>query len=186
MTKNLKLSLGICLLLIGVYLINSKNQQKFITKSLNLIKIQPNEINRFIIQNKQNMIEISRQDTGWTISGNDSLIVKDRSIDNFLNKVLNVKKNTLVTTQKGKWDTYSIDDSSGTHLALIDKNGDTREYFVFGQSKTDYSRNYVRDDKSDNVYLTNESVIFYLRANDTYWGEKPKNIVPQDSTITVK
>ena len=67
-----------------------------------------------------------------------------------------------------------MDDSSGTHLALIDLDGNTIEYAVFGRSKSDYARNYVRTHKDPQVYLTNESILHYLSTLPTYWGEVPK------------
>jgi hypothetical protein len=186
MTKNLKIALGILGLLVIVYLINMQGQSQYTSKATELITINAEDIDRFLIQNKDDAIEIARQDSGWVISGNDTLVVKERSIDSFLNKVLAVKKGSLVTTKTEKWATYSVDDSTGTHLALLDKEGNTQAYYVFGRSVSDYGRNYVRTHIDPHVYLTDESVIYYLRAQPTYWGEKPKVEVPAaDSTSAI-
>ena len=80
-------------------------------------------------------------------------------------------------------DKFAISDSLGTHLALINSQNETIAYYVFGRSNTDYSRSYVRIGNNPNVYLTDESVIYFLRVQPTYWGEKPKVEVPAaDST----
>ena len=144
-------------------------------------------MNRFLIQNKTDAIELSRQDSVWVISGNDTLVIKSQSIDNFFDKVLLVEIGTLVSKNPEKWSKYSVDDSTGTHLALIDVEGNTIEYAVFGRSKSDYARNYVRTHKDPQVHLTNTNILHYLSTSLTYWGEAPKpepEAPPMEDIIT--
>jgi hypothetical protein len=174
MTKNLKIALISLVLLAGVYFLNQRGQSQYSSHSSQLFSVKAEDVSRFLIQNKTDAIEISRQDSVWVISGNDTLEVKQRSIDNFLDKVLLVETGTLVSKNPDKWPKYSVDDSTGTHLALIDTDGNTMEYAVFGRSKSDYARNYVRTHKDPRVYLTNASILRFLSTSPTYWGEMPK------------
>ena len=174
MTKNLKIALISLAILVGAYLLNQRVQSQYNSQSSLLFSVNFDEVNRFLIQNKMDAIELSRQDSIWTISGNDTLVVKPQSIDNFLDKVLLVETGTLVSKNPAKWSKYSVDDSTGTHLALIDSDGSTIEYAVFGRSKSDYARNYVRTHKDPQVYLTNISILHFLSTSPTYWGEVPK------------
>jgi hypothetical protein len=174
MTKNLKISLILLALLVGLYFLTERGQLQYKTQSSQLFILEVDDVHRFLIQNKTNAIELSRQDSSWVISGNDTLVVKSQSIDNFLDKVLLIESGTRVSKNPEKWSKYSVDDSSGTHLALIDLDGNTIEYAVFGRSKSDYARNYVRTHKDPQVYLTNESILHYLSTLSTYWGEVPK------------
>ncbi|MBC8312134.1 MAG: DUF4340 domain-containing protein [Candidatus Marinimicrobia bacterium] len=174
MTKNLKISLILLVVLIGIYVVSQRGQSQYSSQSSSLFSVNTDEVNRFLIQNKTDAIELSRQDSTWVISGNDTLVVKSQSIDNFLDKVLLVETGTLVSKNPEKWSKYSVDDSTGTHLALIDADGNTKEYAVFGRSSSDYARNYVRTHKDPQVYLTNESILHYLSTSPTYWGEVPK------------
>ena len=166
---------------------NQRGQQQYLTKSSNVFNASVKDVHRFIIQNQSDAIEISLKDTTWEISGNDTLNIKQRSINNFLDKVLPVMKGTLVSKNPEKWIKYSIDDSTGTHLALLDDNGNTIEYAVFGRSKSDFSRNYVRVKDDSHVYLTNESVLHFLNTTPTYWGEvpKPELLTPPLSDTTI-
>ena len=82
--------------------------------------------------------------------------------------------------KEANWINYSVDDSTGTHLALIDASDNTVGYFIFGRSKTDWAHNFVRvrsDNESKdvlkNVYETSESIIHHLNTSVTYWGENP-------------
>jgi hypothetical protein len=174
MTKNLKIALISLAILVGIYLLIQRGQLQYSSHSSQLFKVEVDDVNRFLIQNKTDAIELSRQDSVWVISGNDTLMVKSQSIDNFFDKVLLVKIGTLVSKNPEKWSKYSVDDSTGTHLALIDAEGNTMEYAVFGRSKSDYARNYVRTHKDPQVHLTNTSILHYLSTSPTYWGEAPK------------
>jgi hypothetical protein len=174
MTKNLKIALISLAILVGVYLLIQRGQLQYSSQSAQLFNVKTDDLDRFLIQNKADAIELSRQDSLWVISGNDTLVIKSQSIDNFLDKVLFVETGTLVSKNPGKWSKYSVDDSTGTHLALIDAEGNTMEYAVFGRSKSDYARNYVRTHKDPQVYLTNSSILHYLSTSPTYWGETPK------------
>ena len=125
-------------------------------------------------------LELVKSDSTWIISGNDTLIVKEHSISQFFDKVLNLKLETLMTTKQEKWETYNISDSLGTHLALVGWNDETVGYYVFGRSNSDYARCYVRTDQSSDVYLTNENIVYSLQTSPTYWGEKPVENIPEE------
>ena len=48
---------------------------------------------------------------------------------------------------------------------------------IFGRSKSDYSRSYVRVGDNPKVYLADQNVTYMLSTLETYWGEKPKEEV---------
>ena len=174
MTKGLKISLIILISLIGIYLLNIKSQSKLESSATAIFTGDEKIISKFLIQKGEEAIELSQHDTTWEISGNDTLIVKSRSIDNLFNKVLKVTRGTIISENTNKYNKYSVDDSTGTHLAIIDANGETMVYYIFGRSKSDYSRSYVRIGSDPKVYLADENVIYMLSTKETYWGEKPK------------
>ena len=124
-------------------------------------------------------------DTIWKISGNDTLEIKPQSMDNLFEKVLKVNKSTIISENPEKYSKYSIDDSTGTHLAVIDFNGETVGYYIFGRSKSDYSRSYVRIGDDPNVYLADQNVTFMLNTRETYWGEKLKEEIPPPLPVDI-
>ena len=178
MTKNLQIALIILVAIIGVYLLNMKSQSKFESTSEAIFTDDPEDIFKFLIQQGEDAIELARVDTMWKISGNDTLEVKSRSMDNPFDKVLMVNHGTIISENPTKYSKYSIDDSTGTHLAVINSKGETVGYYVFGRSKSDYARSYVRVDDDPNVYLTDQNVSYMLSTRATYWGERPKEEVP--------
>ena len=179
MNNKLKIGIAALIILVGLFFINQNNQKSYTSQSTSLFSISENDIKKILIQANQEAIELIKVDTTWSISGNDTLVVKDRSISQFFDKVLNLKLETLMTTKQEKWETYNISDSLGTHLALVGWNDETVGYYVFGRSNSDYARCYVRTDQSSDVYLTNENIVYSLQTSPTYWGEKPVENIPE-------
>jgi hypothetical protein len=177
--NKLKIGIAALIILVGLFFINQNNQKSYTSQSTSLFSISENDIKKILIQANQEAVELIKVDTTWSISGNDTLVVKDRSISQFFDKVLNLKLETLMTTKQEKWETYNISDSLGTHLALVGWNDETVGYYVFGRSNSDYARCYVRTDQSSDVYLTNENIVYSLQTSPTYWGEKPVENIPE-------
>ena len=177
MTKNLKISLIILGVLIGLYLIDQNSQSKYKSTSKLIFSHDKDQINKFLIQNGNEAIELTKIDTAWTISGNDTLVMKSQSIDNLFDKVLESNTISIQSEKPEKYNLYSVDDSSGIHLAVIDQEGETIEYFIFGRSKSDYQRCNIRIGDDPKVYLLDQNVTYMLQTRETYWGEKPKESI---------
>ncbi len=174
MNKNLRNALILIGILIIVWFANSYFQNKYTTQSSEIFVGDPEDVHKVLIQLSGDAIELSKDADIWSISGIDTLIIRQNRIDNLLNSVLTVNRETMVSNNPDNWPKFSVDDSSGTHLALIDASGSTIAYYVFGRSKSDWSHNYVRIEDDTAVYLTNNNVINHLSTKATFWGEKPK------------
>ena len=177
MTNNFKIALIVLVLLIGVYLLNIRSQGKFESTSTAIFTDDPGKIFKVLIQQGEEAVELARVDTMWKITGNDTLETKVRSIENLFDKVLKINRGTIISENPDNYQKYSLDDSTGTHLAVINLKGETVGYYIFGRSKSDYSRSYVRIGDDPNVYLADQNVTYMLSTRDTYWGEKPKEEV---------
>ena len=192
MTKNFQIALSILVMLIGIFFFNKNSQSKLETVSEAIFVDDIEDIFKFLIQKGEEAIELARVDTMWRISGNDTLEIKSQSMDNLFDKVLKVNRGTIISENPDKYGKYSVDDSTGTHLAVIDSKGETVGYYVFGRSKSDYSRSYVRVGSDPKVYLADQNVTYMLQTRPTYWGEKPKEEVlpptdiPADTTTINK
>ncbi|MBC8174088.1 MAG: DUF4340 domain-containing protein [Candidatus Marinimicrobia bacterium] len=184
MTKNMKILLGVVVILIILFLINYMGQKKHTTQSENLFTCNPDDVFNIIIEEEGEKLEIVRIDTIWQIVGHDSLEIKRRQVDNFFTNVFTTKLQSIISRNPEKWAIYSVDDSTGTFLTLLNDTGDTLNRVIFGRSKSNYSRNYVRIGDDLNVYQTNSNVIHQLQTRPTYWGEKPKPPEPEEKVDT--
>ena len=179
MNKKLIISFSVLFLIIGVYFLNSSSQNNYLSTSEKLMNIQEKNIKKIVIQSGQEAIEIIKEDTIWTIAGNDTLKINEQTINRFFDITSKIEIQNIMTAKKEKWPKYNVDDSSGVHLALVDGEDKTMNYYVFGRSNSDYARCYVRTDQSSDVYLTNENIVYSLQTSPTYWGEKPVENIPE-------
>lgn len=179
MTKNLKyllIGLGV---LIALYVFNSIGQKNRIATSDIIFNASRDNISGFTIKKGPQSLRLELGD-GWTIAGYDSLEVKENVINNFLDRSLAVKRGSMVSNNPDKWPTFSVDEIQGTELSILDANGEEAGSAVFGASKSDFSRNYVRIGDDPNVYQTDISIIYQLQTNSTYWGQVPE---PPDTSV---
>ena len=170
----------VAVLLIGLFFVTTSKENAVFTKSDLIFSGDKNEITKIMIQKGEEAIQLNKLDTLWEIAGVDTLNIRQNRIDDLFEKVLEVKRTTVRSKKEANWINYSVDDSTGTHLALIDNNDNTIGYYIFGRSKTDWAHNFVRlknenesKDVLKSVYETSESIIHHLNTSATYWGEKP-------------
>ena len=173
MPKNLKIALILLIALTSIYFFSQKSQNQYNSKETSILNIDSSQIQSFTITSPVDQITISRTDSTWEILENDTLTINQNSIDSFLEKVINVKKSTLISRNKEKWNIYSVDDSSATYLSILDDKKQIIGDFYLGRSKTNYANNYIRTAESDNVYLTSENIFYFLTPVASYWGTKP-------------
>ena len=170
--KNVVLIVVLSLLIIIKVLNNRSNQ----TPSELIFKGDIEDVHKILLYKGNESVELVKENDQWVIFGNDSLMVRENRIDDFFNKVLNTKKETLVLDNKERWHVLSVDDSLGTHLELYNNNDKKVGYYVFGRSSKDWKHNYVRIGNKSNVYLTDQNIVNNLNPRATFWGEKPKPI----------
>lgn len=174
MTKQWRNILIAIVALVILFIINQRGQKDLTISLEDVFYVDKDNIFAFTITKGNEKIELTREDSLWTIMGHDSLVVKKRIMDNFLEQSLQVKRETLVSENPEKWSTYSVDDSTGTLLTLFDENGNEKGKAVFGMSKSEWSKNFIRRGSENGVYQTNKSIIHQLQTRPDYWGEKPK------------
>ena len=180
MNSPLRNILVVAVLLVGLFFITTSQENAVFTKSDTIFTGDKSEITKIMIQKGEDAIQLNKQDTLWHIMGVDTLVTRQNRIDDLFDKVLEVKRTTIRSKKEANWINYEVDDSTGTHLALVDNEDNTISYFIFGKSKSDWAHNFVRlrsenesKDVLKNVYETSESVIHFLNTTATYWGEKP-------------
>ena len=164
---------GILILLVILYIFNINKQNSYLSSTSQLFDIDKSQIKKILIQSKGDALEIEKIDTSWVISGHDSLNIKMDLLNSFFDRVLSLESETIMTKNENKWSTYNVDDSLGTHIAIIDYNDNPIGYYVFGKSNSDYMRCYVRKNKFPEVHLANNNVMYNLQVRPEYWGEKP-------------
>jgi len=173
MTKNIKISAAIFGVVVIFYFISQSGQKKYQAKSNDVFSIVMEEVYRFKVEKDSLFIYLQRQDTTWQIMGHDSLLIQTNRINDIENNILSVKRESVVSNNQSKWSSFNVDDSLGTKVTFYSFNDEVIGEAIFGRSKSDWQRSYVRLIGEDNVYMTNENVINRLQTRPTFWGKKP-------------
>ena len=173
MTRNMKILATILGVIVILYFISQSGQKKHQAQSNDVFSIVMEEVYRFDVQKDSLYIALQRKDTTWQITGNDSLLIQANRINDVENKVLTIKRESVVSKKPSKWKSFNVDDSLGTKITFYDFNDEVLGEAIFGRSKSDWQRSYVRFIGEDNVYMTNENVINSLQMRPTFWGKKP-------------
>ncbi len=171
---NLKYVLIALAVLIVLFFVSRMQQSGYSTQADAVFPANTQTIKTIELWTKDDTLTLEKQGEDWTLAGHDSLEIRPNKMDPFFERVLEVKKETMISRNPDNWAKYSIDDTSGTHIKLLDTNGSEMAYAVFGRSSRDWSHNYVRTKDEEEVFLTNQSVIHLLYPRASYWGEKPK------------
>ena len=174
MNKSLQyliISFGLLLLL---YLVNKSQQTKYKSSIESIFNVDENDIDKIFLKdfNGDNLTLI-KSDTTWSILNHDSLLIKDRQIDQFWEKVIGGKYDMLVSKNPSKWSKFGVDDSSGKHLSLYNSDNEIVSV-IFSNKGQDYSHNFYRTVGEDEVYRTSDNIFYMLNTRPTYWGSKPK------------
>ena len=173
MDKKLLTVIGILGGLVLFYFINLGVQDSYSSDTTKFFSITEDSVSKIVISSNQDAIELTKNDTTWAISGNDTLEIKENVIDNLFDRMSSLEQHHLVTSKEENWDTYNVSADKGTHLAFINHEGNTAAYYVFGTSATEYNRCYVRMNQDSQVFLLNNNIIYQLQTTPTFWGEVP-------------
>ena len=174
MTNSLKYGLVSFVVILLLFLYNQTSQNSYNASTIKIFDGDDESISRIKITENNNILELAKVDTLWTITGNDSLIVIDNKVDNIFNKILKTKREMLITSKEEKWEKFGVDDSTGKHFILYDESNNELLHVIFGNKGQDFQHNYIRKEKSNDVYRTDSNVFFMLNTTPTYWGNMPK------------
>lgn len=134
------------------------------------------DVQQVVIERGGDRIELRLDGDVWRLVDHDSLEVREAPIDNLFDRVLKVERTTLMTRSADRWNVYSVDDSAGIRVSVRNAGGAELAAFVFGQSRQDWSKNYVRVASGNAVYLTDNNITYYLNATPDFWGRKPEPV----------
>jgi len=174
MTNSLKYGLTSFAVILLLFLYNQRSQNSYNVSTVEIFGGNVEKISRIKITENNNTLELSKTDTIWTISGNDSLVIKNNKVDDIFNKILKTKREVLITSKEEKWNKFGVDDSTGKHFILYDEGNNELLHVIFGNKGQDFQHNYIRKEKSNEVYRTDSNVFFMLNTTPTYWGDFPK------------
>lgn len=156
-------------------------KEKRVSASEPIFQRDRESVQKVIVRKRTDDIVLVNDGGKWQIQGNDSLEVRENRLNDLFDRVLKTHRTTLMTRSPERWTTYTVDDTLGTHLTLVGWEDDTLGTWVFGTSRSDWGKNYVRIGDRPEVYLTDAGVVYHLNTMDTFWGELPGPAEPDSA-----
>lgn len=104
------------------------------------------------------------------------------SIRTVLEKIVNMKKDELISTNPEKQSIFEVDSSSGILVEAWDNSGKSYGQFRIGKSGPNWSSNYVRLIGSNSVYMVSGSIKHSFFTDLKRWRDK--SIVKFEKTGT--
>ena len=92
MTDSIKYSLIALGLIILLFLYNSSSQKSLEMDGQAIFNGSKEEVYRIRLSENDKEIELTKTDTTWSFSNNDSLVVKENQVDKIFNRLLKVEK----------------------------------------------------------------------------------------------
>ena len=111
--KWLLFALGVLLVLFSI---NQLQQRNLGSNSDQIFSLKRDDVFQFQITKGNESVSLTFNGESWSIDGNDTLLVKENTINGFFNNVLKVKRTSLVSKNAKNWDKYNVGDSTGTCL----------------------------------------------------------------------
>ena len=172
--------------LVILFSISQFNQNSLLSKSDQVFNIERDDIFGINIHQLSDSISLSFNGDNWSIDGHDSLTVKDNTINSFFEKILGLKRTTLISKNSSKWDKFMVGDSTGTHLNFLDYNKNSLGKIIVGRSNADWASSNIRIGNAVEVYQSNENISWQLNTSPTHWGEVPEPVSTDSLDIDLK
>jgi hypothetical protein len=158
--------------LVVIYLFTRLQEGRYTTPSDAVFNMEADKVGRFVIQEGDAQIELTRWDTLWVVTEHEMAQVRKWRLDNMLGQVLDSERESMISDNPDKWSTYGVD-STGRRLQVYNLAGDLVGDILVGQSRSNWQSSYIREADEDEVYLTRQSIYQMLSADTTFWLEPP-------------
>ena len=175
MNKSLQYLIIAFVLLLFLFFINRSQQNKYNSSSELIFNIDDDKIYRILfLDTNGDSLSIVKTDTTWTMPKSDTLVIKDRQINQFFEKVVNGKYDMIRSKNPDNWSKYGVTDSLGKTVSLFDSNNKLIKSVIFSNKGQDYSHNNYRIVGENEVYRTTENIFYLINITPSYWGSPPK------------
>ena len=186
MDKSLKYTLSAVAVLLMLFFINHKQQNKYKISSDSIFLQDTGLIDRIVINSSTgDTLELIKTDTTWMMPQADTLVLKERQFDQLFERLIGGKYDMMVSKNQKKWSKFGVTDSLGKSIRLFDKDDQLLGHYIFGNKGQDYSHNYVRSNTEQEVYRTAENVFYMLNTSPTYWGKSLPKKQPDKEETTI-
>ncbi len=180
MNKSLQYLIIAFVLLLILFIVNRMQQSRYSASSELIFNIDENKIGRILmLDTNGDSLILVKTDTTWSMPQADTLVMKNRQINQFFEKIVTGKYDMIRSKNPNNWSKYGVTDSLGKTVSLFDNNNNLIKSVIFSNKGQDYSHNNYRIIGENEVYRTTENIFYIINISPNYWGSPPK--VEKDS-----
>ena len=130
MTKSMQVTLGVFVLLVHLFLMNQKSQNNLTVEGTVIFSGSQEDVSRFLIIEGPDTLELVLKDSVLSITQADTLVIKKNQIEKLFDRVLQVKKEVIVSRNSEKWSTFGVSDSLGRQFSFFNKTSLSSPSFI--------------------------------------------------------
>ncbi len=166
-------NLGIVLaVLAALFLMTQVRESGYAAGAEAVFDIEADDVGRFVVSEGDLRSELIRLDTLWVLAGHETEQLRSWRLDAFINSVLSVERESLISENPAKWSTYGVD-STGRQLQVYNRKGELQNHLVVGRSTVNWQSSYLRAIGEDQVYQTRQGIYRFIAAGAEFWLEPP-------------
>jgi len=158
--------------LIALYIIGnvfSREQRRERKESLPLVIFEKNSAASIVITGSEK-INLLKSGEDWKIIIDEAEYPADsQKISAFLTKLLELKEYRFVTDDPESYERFNLGDN-GNKIEIFDSKKEKLAAVFIGKSAAQSSGDYVRKEGFDTVFMTDESINFYVQRGTEYWS----------------
>ena len=162
-----------------VYLLTTLGDARHTTAVDKVYDLEKNDVGRIVMVVDNQSAQLRRQDSLWVMAGYEDRSIKQWRLTSFFTNVLEVQRESMVSSNPEKWATFGVDDVGSRQVKIYDRNDDLAGHFMVGRSQTNYQSSYLRTINANEVYLTDKNIYNLLSADTSYWLEPPPEPVEE-------
>lgn len=162
----------ILVVLVVVYMLTRLGDARHTTAVDTVFDLEKDDVGRIVMVVDNQSAQLRRQDSLWVMAGYEDRKIKQWRLTSFFSNVLEVQRESMVSSNPEKWATFGVDDVGSRQVKIYDRDDDLAGHYLVGRSQTNYQSSYLRTIDEDDVYLTDKNIYNFLSADTSYWLEK--------------
>jgi len=143
------------ILLLFVYLfegpLSEKRQKKTTVATLLFPDFEKASATTIAVKSPAKSIVLENNEDGWLISETDGFTADPQLVDNALNTIAGLMRDTIASKNPDKQDIFEVTPSKGVEVKVSDAQQNVLAHFYIGKTAPDFFSSYLRKEGSDEV-----------------------------------
>ena len=179
MSRTTMVLTGILALQIVVWGVASLDRQH-VKETRPFLALDTSQIDYIHIKNKDGEVSLQKVGATWKVTSPYNYTANDSYTETLIEKLAELREESIVSGSKGKWKDFEVDDSSAAYVEA-GRQGGVMDKFYCGKPSKTYTHTYMRRAGSDDVWLVSGTPRSSFTRRPKDWRDK--SILELDRTM---